>query len=172
MIDPLPPSAAGFLSNPTCSGVDRSAARRAPGVFLFKLPRVRVLPDMSVDEPPTPAMDQPGVILALIGAAGLVVIAGAFFLGATVSLGLQPEAPAGAVNISPGAQQPTRNAEGELLPVQPGEPEEKEPVINATPPQHVAPPTDPAVSPTTAPPDMPDAAKRGEPTTHPAPPGK
>jgi hypothetical protein len=61
------------------------------------------------------AMDQPGPVLAMIAAAGLLVVAGAFVFA--VMLATQPEAPVGAVNVSPAAQQPIMNEEGELLPV-------------------------------------------------------
>jgi hypothetical protein len=79
------------------------------------------------------AMEQPGPVLAVIGAAGLLVIGGAFYLGAMAAMEQEPAAPPGAVNVSPAADQPVKDEEGEPLPVQPGEPEENQPVVNAPP---------------------------------------
>ena len=112
-------------------------------------------------------MEQPGPVLAVIGVVGLILIGGAFYLGAATALQQQPEAPAGAVNISPAAQQPTRNAEGEVLPVQPGEPEENQPIINAPDPGSPQ-ALDPTIPTATAPAGLPEAAKGGEPGTTPA----
>lgn len=77
------------------------------------------------------AMEQPGPVLAVIAAAGLLTIGGAFFLSYLAAT--EPQQPPGAVNTSPAAQQPAKDETGEPLPVQPGEPEENEPILNAPP---------------------------------------
>lgn len=119
-----------------------------------------------------PPMEAPGPVVALIGLVGLGMVAGAF--GFAFILMSQPEAPPGAINVSPAAQQPIRDQQGEPLPVQPGEPEEGEPLVNAPPsptgeapsaPVQAAPPSTPPGA--TDPQALPDAARSGAPTTTP-----
>ena len=78
------------------------------------------------------AMEQPGPVLVVIGCAALVAIGGAFYVGAVAAS--MPPVPPGVVSATPAAQQPAKDAEGNRLPVQPGEPEENQPVANAPAP--------------------------------------
>jgi hypothetical protein len=77
------------------------------------------------------AMDQPGPVLVVISVVALAAIGGAFYISYVAAT--EPPAPPGVVGAAPAAQQPVKYAEGNLLPVQPGEPEENEPVLNAPP---------------------------------------
>jgi hypothetical protein len=77
------------------------------------------------------AMDQPGPVLVVISAVALAAIGGAFYVSYVAAT--EPAPPPGAVGTTPAAQQPAKDAEGNLLPVQPGEPEENQPVVNAPP---------------------------------------
>ena len=86
-------------------------------------------------------MEQPGPVFAVIGAAALVAIGAAFYVGYVAAT--EPAPPPGAVNVSPAAEQPAKDEEGELLPVQPGEPEENQPVVNAPPGSSAQAPTKP-----------------------------
>lgn len=128
----------------------------------------RDLPAHRHDGPP---MEPPRPVLALLGLAGLgMVIAPFVFVFLLIS---QPESPPGAVNISPAAQQPIRNAQGELLPVQPGEPEEGEALVNVPPsPTGEAQPDAVEAAPPSTPPvptqqTLPDRARGEVPTTTP-----
>jgi hypothetical protein len=76
-------------------------------------------------------MEVPRPVLTLIAAAGLIGIAGMSYVGYVVSN--MPPVPPGVVSASPAAQQPAKDEQGEPLPVQPGEPEENQPVVNAPP---------------------------------------
>jgi hypothetical protein len=145
-------------------------ARVDDGIATEPAPLARETPGAlgQVDGPP---MDQPGPLLVLIGAVGLALVAAPFALG--IMLQAQPEAPAGAVNVSPAAQQPIRNEEGEPLPIQPGEPAEDELILDAPtaaaqrqPVELAAPPTTPPAASLDAE-TLPDAARSGEPSTRP-----
>ena len=87
-------------------------------------------------------MQQPTPVLVAISAVALAAIGGAFYLGYVAQT--TPAPPPGAVNVSPAAQQPAKDAEGDPLPVQPGEPEENQPVVNAPAPGSAQAPAQPA----------------------------
>jgi hypothetical protein len=76
-------------------------------------------------------MEQPGPVLAVISVVALAAIGGALYVSWVAAT--EPPQPPGVVNASPAAQQPAKDAEGNPLPVQPGEPEENQPVVNAPP---------------------------------------
>jgi hypothetical protein len=76
-------------------------------------------------------MDQPGPVLIVISLIALAAIGGAFYVSYVAAT--EPPAPPGVVATTPATQQPVKDAEGNLLPVQPGEPQENQPVVNAPP---------------------------------------
>ena len=77
------------------------------------------------------AMEQPGPVLVVISAVALAAIGGAFYVSYVAAT--EPPVPPGVVNATPAAQQPAKDAQGNPLPVQPGEPEENQPLVNAPP---------------------------------------
>jgi hypothetical protein len=88
-------------------------------------------------------LEQPTPVLIVISAVALAAIGGAFYVSWVAAH--EPSLPPGAVNVSPAAQQPAKDAQGNPLPVQPGEPEEGQPVANAPAPGSSAQaPTQPA----------------------------
>ena len=76
-------------------------------------------------------MEQPTPVLIVISALALAAIGGALYVSYVAAT--EPAAPPGAVNVSPAAQQPAKDAQGNPLPVQPGERQENQPVVIAPP---------------------------------------
>lgn len=163
-----PHTAAGIDSRGGAPPVVMPDALDDDSVLALGSLEARDLPAQRHDGPP---LDAPRPVLALLGLVGLgMVIAPFVFVFLLMS---QPESPPGAVNISPAAQQPIRDAQGELLPVQPGEPEEGEALVNVPPsPTGEAQPDAVDAAPPRTPPvptqqTLPDRARGEVPTTTP-----